>query len=645
MTQMTIQESELRYRRLFESAHDGILILDAKTGLINDVNPFLINLLGYSREEFLQKKLWEVGAFHDIGDNIESFKKLQVKQYIRYEDLPLKTKDGRLIQVEFISNAYLVNNEKVIQCNIRDITARKQAEAILLEKEYILSQSQRHAHIGSWGWDLTGLIKWTEEAYRVFGVSPEDIVLTPESLINLVHPEDRHTMRGWLESCRTGNSHENLEFRTILPDGSIRFINGTGNLMYDINGNPAFIAGTVQDITEQKSSEFKIQRQIEHLKALSVIDRFISANFDLKITLSEILTHVTNELGVDAANILTLNPATLFLDPGADFGFRSDTAKKTHLKLGESYAGLVALNREMIHIPDLKEEPENFLLAATLKNEEFVCYYGVPLIAKGQVKGVLEIFNRTALYPDMEWMNFLHSLASQTAIAIDNATMFEGLQQSNLELHTAYDATIEGWSRALDMRDMETKVHTTRVTDMTIKLARFLGQPDPEMVNIRWGALLHDIGKMGIPDSILLKPTKLSKMEWDVMKKHPALAHEMLFPIRYLRQSLDIPYCHHEKWDGSGYPQGLAGTQIPIFARIFAVVDVWDALNSDRPYRKAWSTRKIHRYILDGSGSHFDPLIVPKFMEILEENQRSGRQKKNSPTDVESIDLYERLPS
>lgn len=180
---------------------------------------------------------------------------------------------------------------------------------------------------------------------------------------------------------------------------------------------------------------------------------------------------------------------------------------------------------------------------------------------------------------------------------------------------------------------------------MTMDLARSLDQPESNMVNMRWGALLHDIGKMGIPDDILLKPGKLSDMERQVMKKHPTLAFEMLFPIRYLRQSLDIPYSHHEKWDGSGYPQGLVGAQIPIAARIFALVDVWDALNSDRPYRKAWPTRKIHRYLQDSSGTHFDPHIVPKFMEILEESQRTGKQKKNSTSDVESIDLYERLPT
>ena len=191
------------------------------------------------------------------------------------------------------------------------------------------------------------------------------------------------------------------------------------------------------------------------------------------------------------------------------------------------------------------------------------------------------------------------------------------LQRSNLELTLAYDATIEGWSRALDLRDKETEGHTQRVTEMTEKLARSFGVRDAELLQIRWGALLHDIGKMGVPDGILLKPGSLTDEEWVAMKKHPDFAYEMLSPIRYLQQSLDIPYCHHEKWDGTGYPRGLKGAQIPLSARIFAVVDVWDALCSDRPYRAGWPEEKVREHIRALSGTHFDPQVVDVFMQSL----------------------------
>jgi putative nucleotidyltransferase with HDIG domain len=186
-----------------------------------------------------------------------------------------------------------------------------------------------------------------------------------------------------------------------------------------------------------------------------------------------------------------------------------------------------------------------------------------------------------------------------------------------LELIIAYDATIEGWARAMDLRDKETENHTRRVTEMTLSLAKALGIKDNETLHIRRGALLHDIGKMGVPDNILLKEGKLTEEEWILMRRHPQFAYEMLQPIKYLRQSLDIPYCHHEKWDGTGYPRGLKREQIPLAARIFAVVDVWDALTSDRPYRKGWSKQKALNHIREQSGKQFDPKVVDAFLEIF----------------------------
>jgi HD-GYP domain-containing protein (c-di-GMP phosphodiesterase class II) len=188
--------------------------------------------------------------------------------------------------------------------------------------------------------------------------------------------------------------------------------------------------------------------------------------------------------------------------------------------------------------------------------------------------------------------------------------------RSGQELARAYDSSLDGWSRALDLRDKETEGHTRRVTDMTLRLARAMGVPEADLVNIRRGSLLHDIGKMGIPDSILLKPGPLTDDEWKVMRRHPVYAYDFLSPTPYLRPALDIPYCHHEKWDGTGYPRGLRGEEIPRAARIFAVADVWDALRSDRPYRAAWTAEKAREYIRDQTGKHFDPRVVVAFLRI-----------------------------
>ncbi len=191
------------------------------------------------------------------------------------------------------------------------------------------------------------------------------------------------------------------------------------------------------------------------------------------------------------------------------------------------------------------------------------------------------------------------------------------LQRAHTELMTAYDATIAGWSHALDLRDKETEGHSQRVTQLTLRLAEAFGMSQEELIHVRRGALLHDIGKLGVPDSILHKPGKLDDDEWVIMRKHPQHAYDMLYPIDYLHPALDIPYSHHEKWDGTGYPRGLKGDEIPMSARIFAIADVWDALTTDRPYRLALSEEFASNYVQEQSGKHFYPQVVELFMKTL----------------------------
>lgn len=190
-------------------------------------------------------------------------------------------------------------------------------------------------------------------------------------------------------------------------------------------------------------------------------------------------------------------------------------------------------------------------------------------------------------------------------------------QRAALELAEAYEATLEGWARALDLRDRETEGHSRRVTDMTLRLAQRMGVSEAGRVHVRRGCLLHDIGKMGVPDSILLKPSPLTPDEWEIMRRHPTYAYEWLAPIAYLQPALEIPYCHHEKWDGSGYPRGLKGEEIPLSARLFAVIDIWDALRSDRPYRRAWPAEVALQHIVSLAGTHLDPAVVREFVELL----------------------------
>jgi putative nucleotidyltransferase with HDIG domain len=183
------------------------------------------------------------------------------------------------------------------------------------------------------------------------------------------------------------------------------------------------------------------------------------------------------------------------------------------------------------------------------------------------------------------------------------------------------------WSHLLDMRDRETEGHSLRVTDMTVRLAHRVGMNSEEVLYARWGALLHDVGKMGVPDQILHKAGPLNDDEWQIMRRHTTIAHEMLFPVAFLRPALDIPYCHHEKWDGTGYPRGLRGEEIPLAARLFAPIDVYDALTSNRPYRTAWSKEKTLAHLQALAGTHFDPRAINMFVAMMSESRNADTEE------------------
>ena len=383
------------------------------------------------------------------------------------------------------------------------------------------------------------------------------------------------------------------------------------------------IVAVVRDVTEQKKTEERLQHQLQRLAALRSIDAAISSSFDLNLTLIIILSQVTAQLKVDAADVLLINNIAQTLDYAGGRGFRTEILQHTHLKIGQGFAGQAALERRIIQIPELSKVEAEFLQNPAFFNEGFTCYFGVPLIAKGQARGVLEIFNRSPLKTDAEWLNFLETLAGQAAIAIENATILAELQQSNAELALAYDATIEGWARALELRDRDAEGHAQRVTKLTVHLARLLGMDEKQIVHIRRGALLHDIGEVGLPDNILFKPGPLIPDELVIMHQHPVYAMKMLSTIAYLKPALDIPVYHHEKWDGTGYPYSLRGEQIPPAARIFAIADVYDALTSDRPYRQAWSHEEALAYLQSQAGQHFDPVSVRVALREIRNMSRS----------------------
>ncbi len=356
------------------------------------------------------------------------------------------------------------------------------------------------------------------------------------------------------------------------------------------------------------------QRRLENLIALRKIDNAINSNTELSNTMDIFLDQVIHQLNVDAARVMLFNADTSFLTFLDGRGFISPFHTQPRDVNENTAAGELVRRMVTVLINNLNRDPYPPEIEPFMKAEGFQSLFVTPMVVNGRFVGMLQAYKREPFYPDNDWIDFFETLSGQAAIAINESTLWKDLQQSNSDLMIAYDETLEGWSKALDLRDHETENHTQRVIELTLRLAGKLGITGCELVNIRRGALLHDVGKIGVPDNILTKPGKLTPEEWEIMRMHPVNAYNLIHPIEYLREALDIPYCHHEKWDGSGYPRGLKAEEIPLAARIFALADVWDAMTSDRYYRAAMPPEEVTEYIRQNSGKHFDPAIVDVFL-------------------------------
>lgn len=624
--QLEMQNAELRqardevesvlekYTDLYDFAPVGYLTLD-HDGSIRAVNLSGASLLGVERSRLIGRRFGQFitrESRYLLADFLDRVFETKSKESC---EVTLIKDDASQLFVQIEAQACVSGQE----CNIVliDITGRRQAEATLKAKEADHGLLINNLPVGVVVHAPdTRIVLCNPEAIQLLGLTEEQLLgrETPDPEWRFVREDGTRMPAAEFPSNQviaTGRVVKNLVLGVPL-DGSEEYRWFLVNAYPEFDGSRQLSQVVVMftDISNIKCADERIRRHLEHLTALVEIDRAINFSFDLNLSLTTLLTHVIVQLGVDAADVLLFNSTSQMLEYVAGRGFHTKAIEGSRQSLGEGFAGRAALERTLVHIPDLAKEHDRFLRKILLKGEGFVSYHGAPLIAKGHVVGVLEVFQRSRHAHDEEWHDFLKALASQAAIAIDNVALFDNLQRSNTELFQAYDATIEGWARALELRDNETEGHTQRAAVLTVKLARLFGLSDTELAQVRWGALLHDIGKMGIPDGILLKRDALTEAEWVVMKRHTVYAYEMLSPIRYLRSALDIPYSHHEKWDGSGYPLGLKGEQIPLVARIFAVVDVWDALRSDRRYRASWSVKKVRKHLQSLAGTHFDPHVV-----------------------------------
>ncbi len=387
-------------------------------------------------------------------------------------------------------------------------------------------------------------------------------------------------------------------------------------------GDPV-VSAAIQDITRVTQSVSALEQSVnDYLKvrqsqlgALMGVGRAINSSLGLNRVLEEVMDKLI-ELMRAERGFLMLRESNGELAVRIARGLAHINLEEDAFKVSRTIVRKVTESGEPILTTNAQEDPrfQAQMSIAALQLRSILC---APLKIKNELIGVIYVENRarSGMFQESE-LGMITAFADQAAVAIDNAQLFESLQASNQELQEAYQATLEGWVQALDMRDKETEGHTQRVTILTERLARAMGVEGVELINIIRGALLHDIGKMAIPDGILLKPGKLTDAERALVQKHPQYAYDMLKRIDFLLPAIDIPYCHHEKWDGTGYPRGLKGEEIPFAARIFPVIDVWDALISDRPYREGLPQDEVKEHIKADSGKHFDPRVVAAFLAL-----------------------------
>lgn len=410
------------------------------------------------------------------------------------------------------------------------------------------------------------------------------------------------------------------------------------------SGNP-IVSRTIQDITCISQSLVTLEQTVgdemtlkqDQLKALMGIGSVINSSLGRKRVLEEVMDSLINLMQAERGFLILRDPASGKLIPETSRGIDHINLDEEAFRVSSTIVRKVADTGVPILTTNAQQDPrfegQESIVAFNLRS--ILC---APLKLKDKLIGVLYVDNRvhTGIFQESD-LSLITAFADQAAVAINNADLFESLKSTNLqlqkinlqlertnfqlesaniELGIAYEATLRGWVRALKYRDEETEGHTERVTVLTQRLALKMGVNRETVENITYGALLHDIGKMAISDTILRKKGPLTSEERAIMERHPVYAYEMLNAIEYLRPAIDIPYCHHEKWDGTGYPQGLKGEEIPLAARIFCVVDVWDALTSDRPYREPLPHDKVRRMIQADSGKHFDPRVVDAFLDM-----------------------------
>jgi PAS domain S-box-containing protein len=660
--QLALRESEERFRRIAENAQDVIFryrLIPKRS--FEYMSPAIESMTGFTPEELYSNPDILQKIFS--GLSAESLKTVPLQDLIQQPFILEGTrKDGKLLIAEHRISAVKDENGRIVALDgiSRDVTDRIQKQR---ELETIVSVSNALRIADS----RTSLISIVlEQLIRLFKVDGTGIAMIESSSGDAVIEGARGLLIDF-EGTRipagkgltgyviqTGETYVTMDFnrdphvfklissKNRVSLASVPLINqgviiGTLNVAKEkpLGESEVRLLIAVADVAANAiQRETLHEKAVQHAHAMSIvgeIGRILAESLNLNTIFTK-LDHYIHDLLPDSAMVIISyydSAAQQFTCQHANInGVLLDPAELPPVPLepqGNGTQSEVIHTRQPIIINRLRDRLNKVSKVINVGDEaDGVSTQSglfVPMLAHDVIIGVVQVQSYTIDRYTKEDAEALSLVANTAAIIIENLRLFTDLQRSNKELLNAYDSTLEGWSRALDLRDNETEGHTLRVAELTRRMAMRIGIDGSRIKDIQRGSLLHDIGKVGIPDQILLKPGPLTDEEWKIMRRHPDYAYQLIQPIEYLRNALEIPYCHHEKWDGTGYPRGLKGEEIPLSARIFALTDVWDALSSDRPYRKAWNKADVRAYIQSQSGAYFDPNLVPVFLELIDEEE------------------------
>lgn len=660
-----LRASEEKFRAMVEQMAEGFLLVDSD-GKVRFINTALEKILGITRAEIIGRPFWvyqtrlltperrtpeHIARLKSISS--EMIENHSVEYFYRPIEAAIQSPDGSRHIIQQIVFPINTQKEHMIGSIIRDVTTEKTSQQSLerfarrMELLHHIDQSILMAQ------EPEEIARATlEEIGKLFPIFYSSIFLVDSLTQNIhllaeggEHPErncpftreldliDRLLSEdvnhipdvcqspltsGLCETCSFSGGHSLLSFRLKYGDQRVGALHLCSSALNAFDPEHLEIGREIADqlaIAIRQTELFDQTRQsLEREKNLNRVTHSISSSFDLESTIPVFLRLTTELLGVDGASLTLLSEDESQLIFPEIYTYPAAIGR-TRVQPGQGLAWKVVTTRLSIVVEDYARFP-NALPEWVKAGVRAIA--AVPVMAGNRVLGSLGVF-RFSLTPTFTQrdVELVQAIAQQAGMAIHNSQMYNTVQATAEELSTAYNATIQGWSRALELRDKETQGHSERVIELSVKLASQMGMTREAMPHFLRGVFLHDIGKMGIPDSILLKPGPLTPDEWVIMRQHPEYARRLLSDIPYLRPALDVPYSHHEKWDGSGYPRGLKGEEIPLGARIFAVVDVWDALTSDRPYRPAWSEKATKDYLLENAGKHFDPQVVNVFLQLI----------------------------